>query len=222
MAGTCGEQQLVVQHAQRIAQQPALGTGAPAGQRIAVLSAGTIEVGAVRHIDAGVVVDVGGRVIFRRRHFPRDFFVFGHRRIANVDLVRDEACIEITANARHAADGIADAVGVETADRCLAAFIHQLRRAVDAFLVRVLRAKTGIGGPAVGDVVLAAPHPKFVFDIAVGPLLREVAIVFRRLRNEIHRGNIDAGRAAVEGFLLIAQIQRGAEAVAGVIQAGRE
>ena len=222
MARACGEEQLVVQHAQRIAQQPALGTGAPAGQRIAVLSAGTVEVGAVRHIDAGIVIDVGGRIILRRRHFPRDFFVLCHRRIANVDLVRDESRSEVPANARHAADGIADAVGIKTADRCLAAFIHQLRRAVDPFLMRVLRAQTGIGRPAVGDVVLAAPHPKFVFDVAVGPLLREVAIVFRRLGHEVHRGNIDAGRAAVEGFLLIAEIQRGAEAVASVIQAGRE
>ena len=136
--------------------------------------------------------------------------------------MRDEAGIEITANARHAADGIADAVGIKAADRCFTAFIQQLRRAVDPFLVRVLRAQAGIGGPAVGDVVLAAPHPKFVFDVAVGPLLREVTIVFRRLGHEIHRRNIDAGRAAVEGFLLITQIQRGAETVAFVIQTGGE
>ncbi len=136
--------------------------------------------------------------------------------------MRDEAGIEITANARHAADGITDAVGIKAADRCFTAFIQQLRRAVDPLLVRVLRAQAGIGGPAVGDVVLAAPHPKFVFDVAVGPLLREVTIVFRRLGHEIHRRNIDAGRAAVEGFLLITQIQRGAETVAFVIQTGGE
>ncbi len=168
------------------------------------------------------MVDVGGRIILRRRHLPRDFFVFGHRGIPHVDLVRYEAGIKVTANPRHPADGIADTVGVETADCRLATFIHQLRRAVDPFLMRVLRAEASISRPVVGDVILAAPHTEFVFDIAVGPFLREVAIVFRRIGDEIHSRNVDAGRAAVERFLLITQVQRGTEVIALVIQAGRE
>ncbi|MNY15374.1 hypothetical protein D3C86_1485830 [compost metagenome] len=79
MARASGEQQFVVQHAEGVAQQPALRAGAAAGEGIAVIAARAIEVGAVRLIDAGVVIDVGDRVIRRRRHLPRDFFVFGHR-----------------------------------------------------------------------------------------------------------------------------------------------
>ena len=86
----------------------------------------------------------------------------------------------------------------------------------------MLCAEAGIGRPVIGNVVLAAPHPEFIFDVAVGPFLREVAIVFRRFRHEIHGGDIDAGRAAMEGFLLIPHIQRGAEIVAFVVEAGGE
>lgn len=114
--------------------------------------------------------------------------------------MRDEAGSEVTANARHAADGIADAVGIKAADRRITALIEELRRAVDPFFVRVLRAETGIRRPAIGDVILAAPHPELVFDIAVGPFLREVAIVLRRFRHKVHRRDVDAGRAAVESF----------------------
>ncbi|MNP80818.1 hypothetical protein D3C76_1790170 [compost metagenome] len=72
--------------------------------------------------------------------------------------------------------------------------------------MRVLRAKAGVSRPAVGNVVFAAPHPEFVFDIAISPFLGIVAIVFRWRWHEIHRGNVDARFAAVEGFLLIAHV----------------
>ncbi len=67
--------------------------------------------------------------------------------------MRDKTGVKVTANARHAADGIADAVGIKAADRRITALIEELRRAVDPFFVRVLRAETGICRPAIGDVV---------------------------------------------------------------------
>lgn len=45
--------------------------------------------------------------------------------------------------------------------------------------------------------------------------------VVRQRRNEIHAADIDAHRTAVERFLLIAEIERGAETVAAVIKPQR-
>ncbi|MNL60156.1 hypothetical protein D3C87_1839460 [compost metagenome] len=63
MTSPHGEQQFVVQYAERVAQQPALRTCASAGQRVTVIPAAAAKVGAVWLIDAGIVVDVGDRVI---------------------------------------------------------------------------------------------------------------------------------------------------------------
>ncbi|MNS18832.1 hypothetical protein D3C72_505370 [compost metagenome] len=207
MARASGKQEFVVEYAKGIAEQPALSAGAAAGQRIAIVTAGAIEVAAVRFIHAGIVIDVGDRVIRCRRHLPRDFFVFGHCGVAHVDLVRHETGIEVTANACHAAHGVADAIGIQTCCRGVTALIHQLRAAVQPLFVGVLRTQSGVSRPAIGDVVLAAPHAEFVFDIAVGPFLRVVTIVFRWRRHEIDPGNVDARFAAMESFLLIAHVQ---------------
>ncbi|MPN41578.1 hypothetical protein SDC9_189132 [bioreactor metagenome] len=153
------------------------------------------------------MIDVGIRVIRRFRHFPRDFFVFALCRVANVHLVRDKARSEIAANSRHAADRVADTVGIKTTGGGRPALIQQFRRAVETFLVRVLSAKCCVGSPVVSDVVFATPHAELVFNVAIRPFLREVTVIFWRRGNEIDQRNVDAGWAAVEGFFLITHVQ---------------
>ncbi|MNP34726.1 hypothetical protein D3C76_1280300 [compost metagenome] len=129
---------------------------------------------------------------------------------------------EVTADARHAAHAVADAVSIQAGRGGFAALVHQLRAAVEPLFMGVLGTQTGIRGPAVGDVVFAAPHTEFVLDIAVGPFLRVVAIVLRWLGHEVHASHVDPGFRAVEGFLLIAHVYGAAELIPRIVQAGGE
>ncbi len=133
--------------------------------------------------------------------------------------MRHRAGIEIAAQARHAAPAIADAIRVEAANRRIARSVNHFRPAIDALLVGVLAAKSGVGRPDIGDIILGAGEAKLVFDIAPRPLLAGVFAVTRHGRHEIDVADIDPHRTAVEGLLLVANIKGAAQALAAIIEA---
>ncbi len=135
--------------------------------------------------------------------------------------MRNRAGIKIAANPAHAAYRVDDAVSIQAANRGIAVFIEQLRRAVGANFMRMLAAKGAVYRPAIGQVIFCLRHAEFAFDIAIPPLLAVVFAVVRQRRDEIHAADIDAHSTAVERFLLVAEIQRGAETVATVIKSQR-
>ncbi len=135
--------------------------------------------------------------------------------------MRNRAGIEIAAYPAHAADRVDNAVSIQAAHRRIAVFIQKLRRAVGTNFMRMLAAEGAVYRPAIGQVIFCLRHAELAFNIAIAPLLAVVFAVVRQRRNEIHAADIDAHRTAVERFLLIAEIERGAETVAAVIKPQR-
>lgn len=135
--------------------------------------------------------------------------------------MRNRAGIEIAAYPAHAADRVDNAVSIQAAHRRIAVFIQKLRRAVGTNFMRMLAAEGAVYRPAIGQVIFCLRHAELAFNIAIAPLLAVVFAVVRQRRNEIHAADIDSHRTAVERFLLIAEIERGAETVAAVIKPQR-
>ncbi|SLO10707.1 Uncharacterised protein [Klebsiella pneumoniae] len=216
MTSSGGKQHFIVKEAEGITQQPALRTAARGDQRIVVVAA---KIGVIRHRHIMVVIDISGRV--PGRHPPGGRIGMHLRRIAEVHRMRNRAGIEIAAYPAHAADRVDNAVSIQAAHRRIAVFIQKLRRAVGTNFMRMLAAEGAVYRPAIGQVIFCLRHAKLAFNIAIAPLLAVVFAVVRQRRNEIHAADIDAHRTAVERFLLIAEIERGAETVAAVIKPQR-
>ncbi len=176
MAGGDGEQHGIVEHAERIAQQPALRAVAGGGQRIEIVTADGVV---IRAIESGSVINVGQWPVGFRRGSPGGFVFFGDGGVTDVHLVRDNAGIKVAAHARHAAEGINNAVSVEASHPGVTVFVDHVRRGVQPDFMAVLRAKSGVGRPRVGDIYFRARHTEFVFDIAVAPLLAVVVAGIR-------------------------------------------
>ena len=82
----------------------------------------------------------------------------------------------------------------------------------------MLRPQSGVGGPFIDNVVFHSQHTELIFDIAISPFLRVVVGVIRQARNKIDARNVDAHRATVEGFFLIAKVKRAAHPFAAIIE----
>ncbi len=140
------QQQPVIQHTQRIAQQPALNPGTGGGERIAVISASQIG---HRHWRGLRIVNIHrGRRVFRI-HRPGDVTAAQHGRIPYVDLMRHHTGIKVAADSAHPAVHIVDGIGIQAARRGVAIDVVQLRRAVNAGFMGVLHAKAQIAGPVI-------------------------------------------------------------------------
>ncbi len=87
--------------------------------------------------------------------------------------------------------------------------------------MRMLAAEGAVYRPAIGQVIFCLRHAELAFNIAMAPLLAVVLLLSGSAGDEIHAADIDAHRTAVERFLLIAEIERGAETVAAVIKPQR-
>ena len=153
-----------------------------------------------------IIIDVRGRVI--GGHAPRRRVFANLCGIANIHLMTDRPGLEVAAHAAHSTVGINQTISVQTTNRRITIGIDQLRRAVGPQFMTMLHTPGRVGRPVIGQIVLGFRHTEFVFDIAVAPFLAVVFGGIRNGRNEIDAANVDAHRAAVEGFLLVAEIKR--------------
>ncbi|MNB95416.1 hypothetical protein D3C75_425890 [compost metagenome] len=133
MTGCGGKQHAVIQDAKRVTQQPALRAVTRRGQRVKIVAA---KVRIRRFWHGVIIINIGGWIF--GRHAPRGSVAFDLRGIANVHFMRNRAGIEITAHPRHAAEGINNTIGIQTADGGIAVFIEQFRGAISAGFVSVL------------------------------------------------------------------------------------
>ena len=171
MARPQRQQYRVIKEPQRVAQQIALSARARRGQWIGEFSAGKVG---RRRINVLSRVDIGRCP--GQRHVVSVFSIGGQRGIADIDLMRNEASRKMSTQARHTAHIVLDMGAIERAEGRVAVAVRQLRRAVVAGFVRMLRAESCIGGPVVAQVILRLRDTEFRLHIAVHPFL---AVVMR-------------------------------------------